>query len=159
MAVRNNKKKEEEKEKGGSRQKILVAVDHSEHAKRAFLTAIWLAKSLDARLVVIHVVPSPPPLPEDLTPVGSLAAIEKSYLKVGSKLLADYAWEAQIKHAMKVETVLETGDAREKILEAAKDARLVILGSRGMSRVKGVIVGSVSQAVVQKSKTPVIVVK
>lgn len=138
---------------------ILVAVDHSSHAKEAFLKAIWLAKSTGAGLAVVHVVPDAPAI-EDAAPSGE-TALEKSYLKVGTALLADYVWEAKTKHGLEVDTALETGDAADRILQIAgqKKADLIVVGSRGMGKVKGALLGSVSEAVLHGSNTPVLVVK
>ncbi|HEX6067312.1 MAG TPA: universal stress protein [Nitrososphaera sp.] len=138
---------------------ILVAVDQSENAKRALKTGIWLAKSTDARLVAVHVVP-PPPATEGVAPT-TLEKLEKAYINTGAKILADLAWEASTKHGFKIDTLLETGDAREKILTAAKEnsTDIIVIGSRGMGRIRRVLLGSVSQSVVQNSKVPVLVVK
>jgi len=138
---------------------ILVAVDQSENAKRALKTAIWLAKSTGARLIAVHVVP-PPPVAEGVAPT-TLERLEKAYLSMGSRILADLAWEAGTKHGFKIETLLETGDAREKILAAAKEnsADIIVIGSRGMGRIGRLLLGSVSQSVVQNARIPVLVVK
>lgn len=138
---------------------ILVAVDQSQHAKKALKTAIWLAKSTDARLVAVHVVPPPEPT-EGIAPT-MLEKLEKAYLSTGSKILADLAWEASTKHGFKIDPLLETGDAREKILKAAREnkADMIVVGSRGMGKVKGLLLGSVSQSVLQNAGVPVLVVK
>ncbi len=138
---------------------ILVAVDQSDCARRALKTAIWLAKSTDARLLAIHVVPLAP-VAEGIAP-SAIDRMEKAYVSAGSKILADIAWEAGTKHGFKIETLLETGDAREKILDAAKknSVDIIVIGSRGMGRIGRLLLGSVSQSVVQNSKVPVLVVK
>lgn len=138
---------------------ILVAVDQSEYAKRALKTGIWLAKSTDARLVAVHVVP-PAPAAEGIAPT-TLERLEKAYVSMGSRILAGLAWEASTKHGFKIDTLLETGDAREKILSAAKEnsADIIVIGSRGMGRISRLLLGSVSQSVVQNAKVPVLVVK
>lgn len=138
---------------------VLVAVDQSEHAKRALKTAIWLAKSTDARLLAVHVVP-PPPATEGIAPT-TLEKLEKAYISMGSRILADLAWEANTKYGFKIDTLLETGDAREKILAAAKEnsADIIVIGSRGMGKISRMLLGSVSQSVVQNAKIPVLVVK
>jgi nucleotide-binding universal stress UspA family protein len=60
-----------------------------------------------------------------------------------------------------VRTVLTDGDPASTILEQANKGSfdLVILGSRGLSRVKRLLMGSVSQKVSQLSKCSVLVVK
>lgn len=138
---------------------ILVAVDQSQHAKRALKTAIWLAKSTDARLVAVHVVPPPEPA-EGIAPT-MLEKLEKAYISTGSKILADLAWEASTKHGFKIDPLLESGDAREKILKAAREnkADVIVVGSRGMGKMKGLLLGSVSQSIIQNASVPVLVVK
>jgi nucleotide-binding universal stress UspA family protein len=138
---------------------ILVAVDQSDYAKRALKTAIWLAKSTDARLLAIHVVPLAPAA-EGMAP-SAIDKLEKAYVSAGAKILADIAWEASVRHDFKVNTLLEKGDAREKILAAAKKngADIIVIGSRGMGRIGRLLLGSISQSVVQNAKIPVLVVK
>ncbi len=138
---------------------ILVAVDQSDHAKKAFQAAVSLAKAANSRLLVLHVA-LPAPVAEDVSP-SMLAAVERSYVRLGNALLADYVLEAQSKHDLDVEAILETGDAREKILQVAREkkADLIVVGSRGMGRLKGLLLGSVSTGVVQSSEIPVLVSK
>jgi nucleotide-binding universal stress UspA family protein len=118
-----------------------------------------LAKSKDARLLAVHVVP-PPPAAEGVAP-ATLEKLEKVYISAGSVILADLALEASTKHDFKIDTLLETGDAREKILAAAKEnsADIIVIGSRGMGKISRLLLGSVSQSVVQNAKIPVLVVK
>jgi nucleotide-binding universal stress UspA family protein len=138
---------------------ILVAVDESDYAKRALKTAVWLAKSMDARLVAVHVVP-PPPVAESFSP-SAIDKMQKAYMSEGAKILADLALTASSKHGFKIDTLLEKGDAREGILAAAKEnkADIIVIGSRGMGKVGRFLLGSVSQSIVQNSKVPVLVVK
>jgi nucleotide-binding universal stress UspA family protein len=53
------------------------------------------------------------------------------------------------------------GDAAEAIIRLADDrnADLVVVGSRGLGRIRGALLGSVSQKVVRKAGRPVLVVK
>jgi nucleotide-binding universal stress UspA family protein len=92
---------------------------------------------------------------------ATLSALEKSYARVGSTLLADHAWEVKTRHDMEVETVLEVGSAADKILEVAKKrkADLIAVGSRRMGQMKGLLLWSVSNAVVHSSSIPVVVSK
>jgi nucleotide-binding universal stress UspA family protein len=62
---------------------------------------------------------------------------------------------------VRIETVVATGDPAQQIMENAekKDCDLIILGSRGMGPVRGVILGSVSQKVLNNTQRPVLIVK
>ena len=60
-----------------------------------------------------------------------------------------------------IETVLREGDAAGDILALAHDrgADLIVMGSRGLGRLKGLLIGSVSQKVSQLSDCNCLIVK
>ncbi|GAA1835164.1 universal stress protein [Actinomadura chokoriensis] len=53
---------------------------------------------------------------------------------------------------------VRTGPPREVLLDAAQDARLLVVGSRGLGGFRGLLLGSVSHALVQHAPCPVAVV-
>ena len=57
-----------------------------------------------------------------------------------------------------VERIVEAGGAPSAILDAAKDASLIVTGSHGRSGLKSVLLGSVSRQVVHHAPCPVVVV-
>jgi nucleotide-binding universal stress UspA family protein len=58
-----------------------------------------------------------------------------------------------------VETVLGYGDPRGQLLDMAPTASMVVVGTRGHGPVAGLLLGSVSGALVRHSPTPVVVVR
>ncbi|MEU6221939.1 universal stress protein [Streptomyces sp. NPDC047022] len=54
---------------------------------------------------------------------------------------------------------LESGSPVTVLLAAAEDADVLVLGSRGLGRVAGFVVGSVSQRVIARSTHPVVLVR
>jgi nucleotide-binding universal stress UspA family protein len=56
-------------------------------------------------------------------------------------------------------TVVAEGDATEALIAASKDADLLVLGIRGRSPFKGLLVGSVSQGCAASAPCPVVLIK
>ena len=112
------------------------------------------------------------PGPQNVANVfGNLATAEKSatsleaarevHRALGEKLLKDASITARNSGAPSVEGMLREGSPAEAILEAAKqvDADLIVLGTRGLSDLKGLLLGSVSHKVIQLSSCSCLVVK
>lgn len=138
--------------------RVLVAVDGSENAERAFDTAIELAQRLDIPLVVLNV----------LDDYGNDAPLWKRHdvivgelEKQHDEMLRKYKEAAEGRLHTVVVTVRAEGFAAEQILKTAEeeDAGIIVMGSRGLSPAKEFLMGGVSQKVVYHSKRPVLVVR
>ena len=134
---------------------ILVPVDGSEGADRAIEHAVTLAQICNAKLNFLYVAN-----------INQLAinavlsdAILDSVTKAGNIIL-DRALE-MVPAGIQKEAFSDTGSPAVVILDFAEtnDIDLIVMGSRGLGVVKGVLLGSVSQYVVEQSKCPVLVVK
>ena len=134
---------------------ILVPVDGSEGADRAIEKAVMLAQICAAKLNFLYVAN-----------INQLAinavlsdAILDSVTKAGNVIL-DRALE-MVPEGVAKESFSDTGAPAVVILDFAEtnDIDLIVMGSRGLGVVKGVLLGSVSQYVVEQSKCPVLVVK
>lgn len=136
--------------------RILVAVDGSESAKKAFEKSIYLAQKCNSKLDVIHVV-------LDSTYGGDSATtfelIEE--LKEKDTKLLEQCKSQAIKNNVLVETLLELGDHAQVIIDVAKKNNydLIIMGSKGMSAFKELLLGSVSFKVMHHARCPVMVVR
>jgi len=136
--------------------RILVAVDGSESAKKAFEKSIYLAQKCNSKLDVIHVV-------LDSTYGGDSATtfeLIDELKEKGMKLLEQCKSQA-IKNNVLVETLLELGDHAQVIIDIANKNNydLIIMGSRGMSAFKELLLGSVSFKVMHHARCPVMVVR
>ena len=62
---------------------------------------------------------------------------------------------------MKARKHVKSGNIAKTILAVAEEQQsdMIIMGSRGLGLLRGVLIGSVSQKVVEESKIPVMVVK
>lgn len=136
--------------------KILVAVDSSEYASRAFDYAAKLSRLIGARISIVHVI-SPPIAAEGIS-VAELAERQK---EEGEQLLAKIKARAEVQFGIKVEDILRKGNPSKVILTTAKDigADLIVIGSSGIGGVKELLLGSVSHAVSNHATCPVLIVK
>jgi nucleotide-binding universal stress UspA family protein len=146
--------------------RILAATDGSAPANRAVDLAAQLAKGLDGTLKIIHVcserdVPdeklSDYTIAEHASSADVLSALSEEKLRVARERAAKLG-------VSKVETAslleMDAGAIAETIIDAAQrnDVEMIVIGKRGLSRLGGLIVGSVSQKVVSTATCAVIVV-
>ena len=134
---------------------ILVPVDGSEGADRAIEKAVMLAKLCNAKVNFLYVAN-----------INQLAinavlsdAILDSVTKAGNVIL-ERAME-MVPEGVEKESFSDTGSPAVVVLDFAESNNidLIVMGSRGRGGVKGVLLGSVSQYVVEQAKCPVLVVK
>jgi nucleotide-binding universal stress UspA family protein len=135
-------------------ERILLAVDMSDHARKAVPAAAELAKAGGGTVQVLHVrelhYPVPPTVvgdrPEDAQQLvdGVVAELQQA------GVIADG-----------VVRTSTGGSPASAILEQARevDAGMVVLGSRGLSDLGGLLLGSVAHKLTQLSTCPVLVVR
>lgn len=136
--------------------RILVAVDGSEYAKKAFDKSIHLTQKLNSKLDVVHVV-------NDYTYGGdSATALEilEEIKEEGRKILEEYKNKAMENNVV-ITTLLEIGDPGQVIVDISNKNTydLIVMGSRGLSTFKELLIGSVSLKVMNHAKCPVMIVK
>ncbi|MDX1430876.1 MAG: universal stress protein [Gammaproteobacteria bacterium] len=81
--------------------------------------------------------------------------------RIGNYALESAMRAAEAKGVSAVSTRLEQGDPGKRILECAEEegADTIVMGSRGLGRIKGLLVGSVSQYVSSRAPSTCISVK
>ena len=147
--------------------RILVAVDGSKPSMDASIQAIDIAKRYDAELIALYVV-SPdirynyledvitPRLPRALKDVMMIAMQkgERHVDKVKQK-----ASENNVK--VKTDVVIGISSVVKEIIEYAEKNRIdmIVIGSRGLSGIKKMLLGSVASGVLIYSHCPVLVTK
>lgn len=138
--------------------RILVAVDGSTCADNAFEYASELAKQFDSKLYAICVVHVPLMLGVDKETVR---AIEQQLQIEARLLLSKYYTLAKSKYEIELETMVAKGRPAQIIVDTSKekDVDLIVIGSRGLSGIKGLLLGSISHDVVRIAKQPVLVVR
>ena len=134
---------------------ILVPVDGSEGSDRAVAQAIALAEACEAKLNFLYVA--------NINQLAINACLSDAILEAVTKagnVILDRAME-MVPSGIEKEAFSETGSPAVVILDFAttNEMDMIVMGSRGLGVVKGVLLGSVSQYIVEQSKCPVLVVK
>ena len=135
--------------------KILLATDGSKDAWLATNTAIGIAMVTRSELHIVNVGVVVPALlrPLDVEPTR----VEKEARRV----LDEEAKNIENVGGMVTESHLRMGDAAQEIVNLAEDLKvgLIAVGSRGRSRTKRALMGSVSDSVVRHAHCPVLVAR
>ncbi len=154
-------------------QKILVPLDGSEHSARALETAIRIAGNFNSRLVLLtvhHVTITPVTSPEltiqapVIIPDASAAKLTDKAIEAAHNYDKRILAEAETKvksENIEVETELVDGSAVEEIVKKSEEGNfdLIVMGARGLSTIKKLFIGSVSDGVIKNARCPVLIVK
>ena len=148
---------------------ILVATDASAASNRALEMAAQLAEQHDAELLIVHVIRDMP-IPFEIKEIPELEsqqiesfseAREKIMRKVAEAVLKDARDKAGKAGANKIQTAIGTGDPATGILDFAKrrEIDMIVIGTRGLGKLKGTILGSVSRKVTNNAETSCLIVR
>ena len=141
-------------------EKILVPCDFSEQAIHAFRLAIDIANTSSAEVHVLHVIELPIMHDDVLTPLPSF---DENLLKeLGERAeikLAELKKES--KQELFVTTIIEFGPIVSTITnyQEANNIALIVMGTKGISGIEEVFIGSTAEKVVRHASCPVAVVK
>jgi len=140
--------------------KILYPTDFSDVSKKALASILELKTAGAKEVVVMHVIDSrnldamAQYVPADL--LRTQEALEK-IAREEAQAIAD----ALEKKGFTVKIRIEEGIPARNILEAEEEEGIssIVIGSHGVSNIKEMFLGSVSEKVIRKAKSPVIVIK
>ena len=135
--------------------KILVPLDGSKYSLKALDEAIYLARQCGATVTGLHVI-SPYPIKW-----SDLANLQKTRLFKEADNLMDKAEVIAAQKGIVLHKKVIYGDAKAGVVDFIKQHGfdIVVMGSRGFGSAKEFLLGSVSTAVLHRSKIPVLVVK
>lgn len=144
--------------------KILIPIDGSEGSDRAIAHCLRMLENENPEKVVLFHVCS---YPQQLEPYsGKVRAymnkVKEDLGEHGEELLAEAKNKISEKHPLvNVETKMVWGEPKYEIVDEAAEGKynLLIMGSRGLSGIKSLFLGSVSNHVAQHVKCTVILVK
>ena len=139
--------------------RILVPIDFSEHAEYVIEWASHLALEHSSHLILLHVYHLP----------VEFQQLEGAYLppdfwtnvKTEAQQVLERHAERLRAQGIAVETVVREGYPATVIQEEADERRadLIVIGTRGLTGLKHLLLGSVAERVVQKAPCPVLTVK
>lgn len=136
---------------------IVVGVDGSNHSKQALRWGVAQAKAIDGR---VHAVMS---WEWNTNPFGVAPSAQSELVtaeEAARQKLADTVAEAVgASPGVPVFRRVEQGPPAQVLVDASKEAALTVVGTRGYGGIRGALLGSVSQQVVQYAASTVVVVR
>ncbi len=135
-------------------EKVLLAIDGSEESKRAVETTSELATTMGSEVLVYHVM-------EREVNQGGIFDMEPQ--EVATQLVDEAVGnltDAGVNASGEVNRGIY-GRAAKEILDKAEafDADLIVMGSRGLTDLTSVLVGSVTHKVLHLTQRPVLVIR
>ncbi|MDX2004527.1 MAG: universal stress protein [Meiothermus sp.] len=138
---------------------ILMPTDGSECSQKAIQQGLEVAKNLGATVRFVYALENPTSAmwisPESL-PYGM--ELLEDLKKVGQQAV-DKAVQMAAEAGVGAEARLVEGRPVDVILEAAKDADLIVMGTHGRSGLDRFMLGSVTESVLHKASKPVLVMR
>jgi len=138
---------------------ILVPVDGSENSIRAATFAMEMASAMNIGVRLFYVFPA-----ASVEVIG-IAGMSRADIDQAAQAAAQRAFDKTregVGSALidKVEQETSIGDPAEEIIRFTEDDHsvLVIIGRRGLSRMRSLMLGSVSDKVLRHAKSPVTVI-
>jgi len=138
---------------------ILVPVDGSENSTRAALFGIDMAKAFGVGIRLFYVFPA-----ASVEIIG-MAGMSRSDIDQAAQAAAQKAFDLThealgSETGVAFETETSMGDPAEEVIRYTEDnaGTMVVIGRRGLSRMKSLMIGSVSDKVLRHAKTPVVVI-
>lgn len=147
--------------------KILYATDLSKNSSYAFLFATDMARRHDARIVILHVIEPIPPYAEAYT--GITAEMERKQQEETvedlKKHLQGFCKKAEAQMGppcaeLVSKILVRRGHPPEEILNAANEEAcdVIVLGTHGKGFLAHTFLGSVSNAVLHRTRKPVFII-
>jgi nucleotide-binding universal stress UspA family protein len=142
-------------------QSILVPVDGSDNSNRALEFAIEIGKRFEAEIEILHVASKPVDVfnttPDEIEEehFNRLVDNKQSMLKEALR------YASALAPHLEVTVKLQKGNTANKILAEADEGNfdLIVMGSRGLGNIQGLLLGSISRIIINRASVPVTIVK
>ncbi len=138
--------------------KILIALDYDESAQKVAETGYALAKTMNAKVILLHVVYEPPIYYNSYMFMRNLHVDINEDLKKSTEYFLE-----KTKHFLGDETIgtlVAEGEIPDTILETASlyKADMIIMGSHSRKWLESILLGSATEKVLEKSTLPLFIV-
>lgn len=144
--------------------KILVATDASAASNRAVSMAAYMAACHESELLILHVIRDMQ-LPTLLKKAPELEEFtnkrEEILRQVAETILHEAEARARKDGATRVQTAIGTGDPASSIIGFTKrrNIDIIVVGTRGLGKVKELLLGSVSRKITNKAEANCLIVR
>ncbi|MCQ2444766.1 MAG: universal stress protein [Mailhella sp.] len=140
-------------------EKIVCALDLSEHSKAVAEYACMLAKTGGASIVAVYAAPTLTQYTGFHVPPNTIDSFVGEIVSGAEKAMEKFASENFTDVEVKTEVVV--GYAAEEILAVAEKegADMIIMGTHGRKGIDRILFGSVAEKVVKNSSIPVLTVR
>jgi len=138
--------------------KILIAIDYDQTAKKVAEVGFKLAKSLNAEVILLHVVSNPvlyyasymAMAPVQIKGNHELKAVSQDFLEKTKHDLGDDT----------IQTIVEEGAIAESILETAREHEtdIIVLGTHSRKWLENILLGSVAEYVLNHTTLPLFII-
>jgi nucleotide-binding universal stress UspA family protein len=137
---------------------VVVGVDGSAASRTALRWAVAEARLRNAQLVAVHAWWAIPDLEPTATPSDAdWETIGRDEASARVEEFIDETLEGVLRDVEITARSVQGVTATEALVEAARDADLLVVGSRGLGRFSGTL-GSVSRGCLQHADCPVVVI-
>jgi nucleotide-binding universal stress UspA family protein len=140
--------------------RILFATDFSPASRRAFASALGLARSQRAALTLLTVIPPVVVVPEQYLDAVTMDRLDAQARRWSRQHLARLAARAA-KAGVRAEVLLRDGDVADEITRACRSTKadLLVIGTHGRRGVRRFFLGSVADRLVATAPCPVLTVR
>lgn len=139
--------------------KILWATDFSDEAQEAFVYADIFAKTFDAKIMGLHVLPgfSPEHYQSAIVVIEELKKRMDHMRKAATQRFESF----QKSQGATFEYKIKDGSAPKVIVETAEKekADLIVIGRKGLSAIERLFIGNVANQVLRSSHVPILITK
>jgi nucleotide-binding universal stress UspA family protein len=148
--------------------KVLIAMDYDRCAQKVAEAGFSLAKALGAEVILIHVISDPVYYSStEFSPImGFTGFMDKGFSEPN---ILNELKEASLEFLTKtklhlgdpnIHILVKEGDLSESIIEAAKEmqADIIVMGSHSRRWLEAIVMGSVTESVLQQSTLPLFII-